>query len=59
MVANMKMSHLKLYVKKHEIFHDFSCPRTPTQNKVVDRKNRYLQEMARTMIYETDMAKYF
>src|ERR1044072_3738834 len=39
--------------------HDFSCPRTPQQNGVVERKNRTLQEMARTMIQETDMAKHF
>ena len=32
------------------IVHDFSCPRTPQQNGVVERKNRTLQEMARTMI---------
>ena len=32
------------------IIHVFSCPRTPPQNMVVERKNRTLQEMARTMI---------
>src|ERR1044072_9262210 len=41
------------------ISHDFSCPRTPQQNGVVERKNRTLQEMAHTMIQETDMAKHF
>src|ERR1044072_7979031 len=41
------------------ISHDFSCPRNPQQNGVVERKNRTLQEMARTMIQETDMAKHF
>src|ERR1044072_7930185 len=41
------------------ISHDFSCPTTPQQNGVVERKNRTLQEMARTMIQETDMAKHF
>ena len=41
------------------ISHDFSCPRTPQQNGVVERKNRTLQEMARTMINETNVAKHF
>ena len=41
------------------IAHDFSCPRTPQQNGVVERKNRTLQEMARTMLQETGMAKHF
>src|ERR1051325_9182665 len=47
------------YFKENGIFHDFSCPRTPQQNGVVERKNRTLQEMARTMINETNMAKHF
>ena len=32
------------------IKHEFSAPRTPQQNGVVERKNRVLQEMARTML---------
>ena len=47
------------YFSENGILHDFSCPRTPQQNGVVERKNRTLQEMARTMINETNMAKYF
>ena len=39
--------------------HDFSCPRTPQQNGVVERKTITLQEMARTMINETNVAKIF
>ncbi|XP_057546012.1 uncharacterized protein LOC130825003 [Amaranthus tricolor] len=30
--------------------HNFSAPRTPQQNGVVERKNRTLEEMARTML---------
>lgn len=41
------------------ISHDFSYPRIPQQNGVVDRKNKTLQEMARTMISETNVAKHF
>jgi transposase InsO family protein len=54
-----EMSHLKNFVKKHGIFHELSSPRTPQQNGVVERNNRSLQEMARTMIHEIDMAKYY
>ena len=39
--------------------HNFSSPRTPQQNGVVERKNRTLQEMARTMIQDYDLPLYF
>src|SRR4051812_29874974 len=32
------------YFKENGIAHDFSCPRTPHQNGVVERKNKTLQE---------------
>jgi len=38
---------------------NFSCPRTPQQNGVVERKNRGLEELARTMINEMNLPKYF
>ena len=46
-----------LFVKKG-IKHEPSCPRTPQQNGVVERKNRTLQEMARTMISEYGLPHY-
>ena len=39
--------------------HNFSTPRNPQQNGVVERKNRNLQEMARTMLNEHGLPKYF
>jgi len=39
------------FCEKHGIIHEFSSPRTPPQNGVVERKNITLQEMARTMIH--------
>ena len=39
--------------------HNFSSPRTPQQNGVVERKNRTLQEMARTMIQDYSLPLYF
>ncbi|WJX61599.1 hypothetical protein P8452_46671 [Trifolium repens] len=47
------------FCEDHGIIHEFSAPRTPQQNGVVERKNRSLQEMARTMMHETKLAKYF
>jgi len=40
------------------MIHEFSSLRTPQQNVVVERKNRTLQEMARTMIHENNLAKH-
>ncbi|CAL9113193.1 unnamed protein product [Musa textilis] len=39
--------------------HNFSTPRNPQQNGVVERKNRNLQEIARTMLNEYNLPKYF
>ena len=39
--------------------HNFSASRIPQQNGVVERENRTLQEMARTMLNENDLLKYF
>lgn len=41
------------------IGHNFSCPRTPQQNGVVERKNKTLVEIARTMLCEHSLPKYF
>ena len=41
------------------IEHTFSAPRTPQQNGVVERKNRTLQEIARTILHENNLPNYF
>ena len=41
------------------IKYQFSSPRTPQQNEVVERKNKSIQEMARTMLNENVLPKYF
>ena len=38
------------FCDKHGITHEFSSPKTPKQNGVVERKNRTLQEMAQVML---------
>ena len=39
--------------------HNFSAPRTPQQNGVVERKNRTLVNMARTMSIESNIPQSF
>ena len=39
------------------ISQEFSAPITPKQNGVVERMNRVIQEMARTMLYNKDMTR--
>jgi len=46
------------FCEKQGIKHNFSSPRTPQQNGVVERKNRSLEELARTLLNATDLPKY-
>ena len=41
------------------ISHNFYAPRTSQQNGVVERRNKTLEEMARTMLCENNLPKYF
>jgi len=47
------------FYEENGIHHNFPTPRTPQQNRVVERKNRSLQEMARTMLNDHSTPKYF
>ena len=47
------------FYEKMEILHNFLAPRTPQQNGVVERNNRSLEELARTMLSESSLPKYF
>ena len=38
------------YCREHGVDHNFSAPRTPQQNGVVERMNRTLEDMSRTML---------
>jgi len=53
---NEKFKH---FCEKHGIKHNFSTLGTPQQNGVVERKNKSLEELARTMLNETSLPKYF
>lgn len=43
----------KNHLPKHGIIHQTSCPYTPQQNGVDERKNRHLMEVARSMMFHT------
>ena len=47
------------YCNEHGVKHNFSAPRTPQQNRVVERKNRTLKDMTRTMLIASSLAKNF
>jgi transposase InsO family protein len=47
-----KNSQIEGFLEEKGIKHEFSSPYTPQQNGVVERKNRTLLNMARTMLDE-------
>ena len=47
------------YLKDHGIIHQSSCANTPQQNRIVERKNRHLLEVARSLMFTTHMPKCF
>ncbi|XP_070037073.1 uncharacterized protein [Nicotiana tomentosiformis] len=47
------------FYAENGISHIFSAPRTPQQNGVVEMKNKTLEYMARTMLIDSDVPKYF
>jgi transposase InsO family protein len=47
------------YCNNHGIKRQFSVARTPQQNGVVERKNRAVQEMARTTIMDSKLTDIF
>ncbi|GJU12615.1 retrovirus-related pol polyprotein from transposon TNT 1-94 [Tanacetum coccineum] len=49
----------RAYCDAQGITHNFSAPRTPQSNGVVERKNRTLQEMSRTMLNEQSIPQKF
>lgn len=47
------------YMTQHEILHQFSCVDTPSQNEITGRKNRYLLETVRSLLFKTRVHKQF
>ena len=52
-------SSLSTYVQNHGIIHISSCVDTPQQNGVAERKNRHLLEVARCLMFSSNVLNYF
>ena len=50
-------SYMESFCTRSGISQEFSAPITPQQNGVVERRNRVIQEMARAMLYNKDVAR--
>ena len=48
-------SYMESFCTRSSISQEFFAPITPQQNGVVERKNRVIQEMARTMLHNKDV----
>ncbi|XP_024165520.1 uncharacterized protein LOC112172419 [Rosa chinensis] len=46
------------YFQHHDIIHQTSCPQTPEQNGVSERKNSHVLDMARSLLLSANMPKY-
>ncbi|XP_027771542.1 uncharacterized protein LOC107015253 isoform X2 [Solanum pennellii] len=52
-------SQFQEFMSHHGIIHQKSCPYTPQQNGVAERKNRHLIEAARTLLIESHVPLHF
>jgi transposase InsO family protein len=50
-------SYFKEFCDKHGIKREYTIPRTPQQNGVVERQNRTVQQMARSMMNEKNIGQ--
>jgi transposase InsO family protein len=57
--TEFKNTEVEDYLDEEGIKHEFWAPYTPQQNGVVERKNRTLIEMARTMLDEYTTSERF
>lgn len=48
-----------MFCEEAGIEHQLTTPYNPQQNGVSERRNRYVMEMARSMLHEKDMPKHF
>ncbi|CAL9025927.1 unnamed protein product [Prunus brigantina] len=47
------------YFQQHGIIHETTCPQTPEQNGVAERKNRHLLETARALLIGTHVPRHY
>ena len=48
---------MESFCTRSGISQEFSAPITPQQNSVVEKKNRAIQEMAKAMLHNKDVAR--
>ena len=48
-----------IYCEEHGIKRQLSSPHTPTQNEIVERRNRSIAEVVRAILFENDVPKIF
>ena len=48
---------MESFCTRSGVSQEFSTPITPQQNGVVERKNKVIQEMARAMLHNKDVAR--
>ena len=51
-----KSAEFQQYLTTHGIVHQTTCPHTPQQNGVAERKNRHLLEVVRASLIEAHMS---
>lgn len=51
-------TEFRSFLSKEGILHQTSCPDTPPQNGVAERKNRHLLEVARSLMYTMNVPKF-
>ena len=54
-----KNARFESFCEKNGIIKEFSAPKNPQQNGVVERKNRVIQEMARVMLLNKQIPQKF
>ena len=59
MEVNLKIMVLYCFCNENGNGYNFSTPRPPQQNGIVEKKNCTLKEMVRTMLCENNLSKYF
>ena len=52
-------SEMKSFFQTKGIIHQTTCPHTPEQNGVAERKNRILLEITRALLIESQTPKFF
>ena len=54
-----KSNEFKMHCEELRLQHNIICPYTPQHNRVVERKNRTIMDMARSMLKAKGMPNYF